>query len=621
MKKFFIIFAIFAILFAPAISLAQYTTDQVPDLGDRVLYYSAASAGNGTTTLCFPELIQTGALGSTPNYIGYTLTCILDAAGTGLLPQGESHKVTGFAPTTGVLTFTDAFTLAAVGDKFWLHLEGSSETLSDLIGSPLTITGYTAGTSNQTDTITIPTLASSYLLLKRPYGAGVKTNLPGNYYLRMVRPDEDADTVLIGQFRIIIDCDASGNVVVSPGFASDDGTIVVDAGDQVEVVPFSEINPYPSFHYVGTVLSGGSGTAVFPDLIGRPNAINIGAAVYCVNDASAATNDSATAWVTTFSSVTGTVTFAPVHTPAILDRYIIEFSPMVKSLAWGTAGYPVAVTGAFPGVNVSDREATQFLADSLRKVAVSTDSTLAYLHSATGAPAVTGAFPAAGVSVLERIQFLADSLRKIAVNSDSSLSYLHSAVGAPDATGAFHAAGTSIAERISFLQDSLRAMKVTVDSMATKVAKIPGVATTSNLIGTAAADSLLCFTAVGDVYLTSLSMELITGPGATAELANFVWQEGAAGGVIVRIGEGKDLNSLTTGLVQWLNPATAVLSDSLAYGRNASSATNPIMEVVGWRMLMKSGSKIKLTLPGSSVLTTVRVSMKYEPSSVGAYVQ
>ena len=141
----------------------------------------------------------------------------------------------------------------------------------------------------------------------------------------------------------------------------------------------------------------------------------------------------------------------------------------------------------------------------------------------------------------------------------------------------------------------------------------------TGLAGTAAADSLTCFTVTGgDVYMTSLAMILTTGAGATAELANFCIYNGAAGGVIVRIGEGKDLNALAAGVEQWFKPATAILSDSLAYNRNAASAGNPVVEIVPWRIRLAEGSVIKLILPGSGTATRMRAELNWFPTTRGA---
>jgi len=143
----------------------------------------------------------------------------------------------------------------------------------------------------------------------------------------------------------------------------------------------------------------------------------------------------------------------------------------------------------------------------------------------------------------------------------------------------------------------------------------------SGLTGTAAADSLTCFTVTaGDIWVTDLSLEVTVGAGATAELANFCAVLGTAGGVIVRLGEGKDLNNLAAGVVEWLAPATAVLTDSLGYVRNAASATSVIMSVTPWRMRLPQGSIIKLLLPGSSIVTGVKVNMTWQPATAGAAV-
>lgn len=128
-----------------------------------------------------------------------------------------------------------------------------------------------------------------------------------------------------------------------------------------------------------------------------------------------------------------------------------------------TTGAP-AVTGTFPAAGVSILERLGFVADTTRKIGVSTDSTLHYIHSTTGMPAVTGLFPAAGVSLNEKVQFIADTLRKEAVNTDSILAYIHSTTGMPAATGAFPAAGLSLNEKVQFLADSLRKVAVNSDS-------------------------------------------------------------------------------------------------------------------------------------------------------------
>ena len=172
-------------------------------------------------------------------------------------------------------------------------------------------------------------------------------------------------------------------------------------------------------------------------------------------------------------------------------------------------------------------------------------------------------------------------------------------------------------DSIRTLQNEVGALQVDLDSL-----QLIGdqLSTTSLFTGTAAADSFTCFTVSGEVWMTGLSFYTTAGAGATSELCNFVLQQGATGGVIVRVGKGKDLNNLAAGVCQWLSPATAVLSDSLAYARNAASAANPIMEVVGWRMKLVDGSKIKLLMPGSSVTTKARASMNWYPAARGSKV-
>jgi len=179
--------------------------------------------------------------------------------------------------------------------------------------------------------------------------------------------------------------------------------------------------------------------------------------------------------------------------------------------------------------------------------------------------------------------------------------------GVPAVTAAKLAAGVSVAEGLLYINNS-------IDSIYTRVERNQRVATTDAMTGTAAADSFTCFTAVGDVYLTGLKFYTTVGAGATSELCNFVLQVGAAGGVIVRMGEGKNLNALAAGVVQYLNPSTAVLTDSLAYVRNSASAANPVVESgTDWRILIPSGSVIKLTMPGSSVATKAYAQAIYTP--------
>jgi hypothetical protein len=260
------------------------------------------------------------------------------------------------------------------------------------------------------------------------------------------------------------------------------------------------------------------------------------------------------------------------------------------------------------------------------------------LYGANGLPALTGTklLTAGGVSIGEGLiymQNVTDSLRSELTSTTGLASF---------PTGVFHANGVSIAEALAWTQDSIRAIgaqlydgtgeiDTTLENVRGAITTLqvdldslqligPQLSTTSEFTGTANADSFTCFTVSGEVWLTGLSFTTTAGAGATSELANFVLQQGAAGGVIVRVGEGKNLNNLAAGVCQWVNPATAVLSDSLAYVRNAASAANPIMEVIGWRMKLVTGSKIKLLMPGSSVATKARASMNWIPAARGSTV-
>ena len=142
----------------------------------------------------------------------------------------------------------------------------------------------------------------------------------------------------------------------------------------------------------------------------------------------------------------------------------------------GTVGVATDLTGVFHASGVSMLENLNWQSDSLRKVAVNTDSTLFYIHSTTGMPAATGAFPAAGISLNEKVQFLADSLRKIHVLVDSTYFYQFTTTGSPAVTGAFPAAGVSESEGQQFIADSLRALKVAFDSLYSEIKSTAGLA-------------------------------------------------------------------------------------------------------------------------------------------------
>jgi len=143
MRKYII--ALCALL--PFVVVGQYVTDVFPDDGSKVLIYGANSAGNGTTTVGFNELISTGALGSAPNYVGYWCRVIHDAGGAGTAPQTQMRQVTGYSSTTGVLTFATGFANAlASGDKVYLFPGSSLQAICGTEGVPaVTATKLAAG--------------------------------------------------------------------------------------------------------------------------------------------------------------------------------------------------------------------------------------------------------------------------------------------------------------------------------------------------------------------------------------------------------------------------------------------------------------------------------------------
>lgn len=253
--------------------------------------------------------------------------------------------------------------------------------------------------------------------------------------------------------------------------------------------------------------STGNGTTTlgFPELIGK-NFTYDGYFAYVLRDAAGTgilpQNEGRE--ITDFDGTTGVITVGTAFTTALAagDAVLLISSPVLQAL-YGTRGIPYVTgaefddsvsiaeglmdmdddldtlrselnsttgiatfpTGVFHANGVSIAENAAWQSDTLRKIGVTTDSALAYIHSTTGMPAVTGVFPAAGVSLNEKVQFIADTLRKEAVNSDSILFYLHSTTGAPAVTGAFPAAGLSINERIQYLADSLRKVAVTTDTV------------------------------------------------------------------------------------------------------------------------------------------------------------
>ena len=158
------------------------------------------------------------------------------------------------------------------------------------------------------------------------------------------------------------------------------------------------------------------------------------------------------------------------------------------------------------------------------------------------------------------------------------------------------------------------------------------------LTGTAAADSLECFTAVGNVWLNGLSLEVTTGAGSTSELANFVIGLAAGTGTgYTRVGLGKDLNGLAAGVIEYVDPKevlvwaiaadttvstkTPVLTDSLGYTRASVQVVSPQLARRDWRILIPDGHKVKLLLPGSSTATVVNVSAQWSAAEGGAYLR
>ena len=143
--------------------------------------------------------------------------------------------------------------------------------------------------------------------------------------------------------------------------------------------------------------------------------------------------------------------------------------------------------------------------------------------------------------------------------------------------------------------------------------------TSSSLAGTAADDSLTAFTVSGgDIYITGLSMNTTVGAGATSEVLNFILDTGTYGTTITRVGLGKDLNDLALGIVQFVNPATAVLTDSLGYYRTATMVSDPVVEIIQWRIRVQSGTIIKLNLPGSSTTTRVACTLVWQRAVRGS---
>ena len=270
------------------------------------------------------------------------------------------------------------FTVVAVGATWtvgtWVELmtDGMAFSLYGYVPGSLTGVVTTASGSNSVvdptdaDTITVANFAGLSSTLFSGLATGVTAS---RFYLRFEAADEAADAELVGQYRSILSLSSAGVVIYQPGFDVGGSTDVIDAGDIVSIVPFSEINPNPQSLYRGTVLSGSGTTAVFPDLIGLENMILKDAYIKMIHD-EAGSDEGDMALVSAFTAATGTVTFTTgILTPTVNDFVEISWTPAAE-MQGGANGWPAAVTGAFPGVNVSGNEAQQWMADSLRRAFV-----------------------------------------------------------------------------------------------------------------------------------------------------------------------------------------------------------------------------------------------------------
>ncbi len=419
------------------------------------------------------------------------------------------------------------------GKTITMKANGPLDVAIDGITSTYRIGAITAATTaDASDTLTIAEFAGLDTTI---YTASALSPAAGNYVLYVESVDlEDGDTVFVGTWRPIRSVSSTGVVVVSPGFDVYNSTAELDVGDEVSIRHRIDIMPDISRYYHGFALSGGSGTAIFPDLIGRPYAIQIGAAVYCVKDQSATTNDSATAWVTAFDASIGQVTFAPAHTAAVNDEYVISFDPITRALDWGAAGYPVAVTGAFPAINVSDREAMQFLADSLRRINTLLGTSSDSAGQATLWGQTLGAARNAGTLSTTSIQTLTagnDSLLCFTVTGEVYVTDLNlvitTAVANTLDSAYFLIGGT----RITFAADIKNAA-------AGAVFAVDGVATKVVMVGAAAGAGITAFTTgpYRFVLTNGAKIYLTDGGGATAASgafrANMKWYPGQGGGSV-----------------------------------------------------------------------------------------
>jgi hypothetical protein len=255
------------------------------------------------------------------------------------ITEGTLLEITDFVSSTGTFTVTTSGSAWANGDRFSLLTK--SQAVAMLTGdSPngralFTLTGYAAGTTRLTDTLSCPTLLAFSDILSRPTGAAAAVNLPSDFYARVVRPDEDADTVFIGMYRAITFCSATSvsggvltpGIVVAPAFDAEGVSAALDAGDIIEIVPFREINPNTQALFRGYAVSGSATTAVFAELIGRPGAILKDSFIKCIVD-EAGTDEGDMSIVSAFDATTGTVTFTTgILTTAVEDFLEIQWSP------------------------------------------------------------------------------------------------------------------------------------------------------------------------------------------------------------------------------------------------------------------------------------------------------
>lgn len=416
------LFSIIAILAFAGFAFGQGSGAIPPnwyaDNGTRVLTYRASSAGNGTTTLAFNELI-----GKEFNYEGYFAVVLYDAAGDEALPQGEFREITDFAATTGVITVTTAFTVAvAAGDKVALVPSMELQTLIGSFGVPaVTAAEFTAGVSFAEGLLDINNDVDS-LRSEVSSTTGIATFPTGVFHANGVSIAENAAWQSDTLRKVGVSTDSTLHYIHSTT-----GMPAVTGAFPAAGVSLSE-----KVQFIADTL--------------RKDAVNTDSILFYLHS------------TTGMPAATGAFPAAGLS----LNERIQFIADSLRKVAvstdstlfylHSTTGAP-AVTGAFPAAGLSLMERIQFIADTVRKDAVNGDSILFYLHSTTGAPAVTGAFPAAGLSINERIQYLADTLRKVGVTTDTVYSYLLTNTGAQWGTATEPANGVNLFEGVGFLQN------------------------------------------------------------------------------------------------------------------------------------------------------------------------